>query len=76
MLVKPEQMLLCCYWRLLQPQAALAQNPLLYAVFSFRFGKNSQSLITDILSGVAVHAQKINQGTNVCNTRFDNVRKV
>ena len=32
MLVKPEQMLLCCYSRLLQPQAALAQNPLLPAV--------------------------------------------
>ena len=76
MLVMPEQKLLCCYWWLLQPQAALAQNPLLYAVFSFRFGKNSQSLIKDILSGVAVHALKKNQRTNVCNTRFGNVRKV
>jgi len=28
MLVMPEQMPLCCYCRLLQPQAALAQNPL------------------------------------------------
>jgi len=27
--VPPEQMLLCCYCRLLQPQATLAQNPLL-----------------------------------------------
>jgi len=34
MLVKPEQMPLCCYCRLLQPQAALAQNPLLVAADS------------------------------------------
>ena len=34
MLVKPEQMLQCCQCRLLQSQAALAQNPLLYACAS------------------------------------------
>jgi len=33
MLVKPEQMPQCCWCRLLQSQAALAQNPLLCAVF-------------------------------------------
>ena len=36
----------------------------------------SQSLITDENSGVAVHAQRINQRTNVCNTRYNKVAKV
>ena len=34
MLVKPEPKPLCCYCRLIQPQAALAQNPLLAVVVS------------------------------------------
>ena len=30
----------------------------------------------DKISGVAVHALKINHGTNVCNTRFGKIAKI
>ena len=61
MFVKPEQMLLCCYCRLLQPQAALAQNPLLAAVilyfikncFQFRLPIFDLSSVKSVISSIS-----------------------